>query len=416
MPSPFNRLRQKYPKNLNQTLKHKAPVRILHVVGRMDRAGIETWLMRLLRRIDRKRFQIDILVHSATPGAYDAEVQAMGSRMFYCPFITKPWTYAIEFKRILSEQGPYDIVHSDVHFFGGYVLKLAKQAQVPCRIAHSHNDQRTVERQASWQRRVYVAVMKHWIRQSATHGLATSQSAAIDLFGEEWSQNPRINLLFCGLDLTLFEPAVPSVNLRQNWGIPADALVIGHVGRLELPKNHRFLLDIVAEAVGQQSDQEPPIYLMLVGEGALRSHLEQQAQALGIGDRVIFAGSQSDISSFLLGIFDVFLFPSLHEGLGVALLEAQAAGLPCLISETIPTEAEIIPTLVKRMSLKESEAEWAKALLIHAQSTPRLSVAETLPLIRQGPFNIENSVLTLTELYTHHLCPSNNVSSKAWSL
>jgi glycosyltransferase involved in cell wall biosynthesis len=388
MPSQFN------PPALNLKNASKASVRILQVVGRMDRAGLETWIMRVLRLIDREQFQIDILVHSLEPGAYDAEVRSLGCQIFVCPFLTQPWIYAAEFKRILKEHGPYDAVHSHVHFFSGYVLRLAKEAQVPCRIAHGHNDQHTAEHRAGWRRRGYVALMKHWIHQSATHGLATSQLAAIDLFGPQWSSNPNINLLFSGLDLALFECAVSST-LRQTWGIPTDAWVIGHVGRFEQPKNHRFLLEIAAKAMNRRSN----IYLVLVGDGSLRSLIEEQVQALGIGDHVIFAGSHSDIPSLLLGVFDIFLFPSLHEGLGVALLEAQAAGLPCLISETIPPEADIIPKLVKRMSLEASEAEWAKALLDQAHSTPRLSVAETLPLIRQSPFDMKHSISTLIKLY-----------------
>jgi glycosyltransferase involved in cell wall biosynthesis len=390
MPSQSNLPVQKPLKNLN-----KAPVRILQVVGRMERAGLETWIMRMLRLIDRERFQIDILVHSLEPGAYDAELQDLGCRIFPCPFISRPWTYATEFKRILVKQGPYDVVHSHVHFFSGYVLKLAKEAKVPCRIAHSHNDHNALERQTSWRRRGYLALMKHWIHQFATHGFATSQIAALDMFGSEWSKDSRIQVMFSGLDLASFETKVSRAALRQTWDIPPDAVVIGHVGRFEDQKNHIFLVKVAATAMQQQ----PNLYLMLVGQGALQSTIEAQVQALGIGDRVIFTGPQSNISSLLLGIFDLFLFPSIHEGLGVALLEAQAAGLPCLISNTIPSEAEIIPTLVKRMCLEQSKGEWAKTLLIHAQSTPRQSITETLPLIRQSPFDMEHSVLSLAKLY-----------------
>jgi glycosyltransferase involved in cell wall biosynthesis len=395
MPSLFNLPQQKHPERLN-ALGNKAPVRILHVVGRMDRAGLETWIMRMLRLIDRERFQIDLLVHSSEPGAYDADVQALGCRIFACPFIAQPWTYAADFKRVLAEKGPYDVVHSHVHFFSGYVLRLAKEAKVPCRIAHSHNDHNALERQTRWQRQIYLAAMKRWIRQFATHGLATSQIAALDMFGPEWKRNPRIQVLFSGLDLSLFEAEISRTDVRQAWSIPPEALVIGHVGRFEAQKNHIFLVQVAATVMQQQ----PNLYLMLVGQGSLRLAIEQQVQALGIGDRVIFSGPQTDISSLLLGVFDMFLFPSIHEGLGVALLEAQAAGLPCLISDTIPPEAEIIPRLVKRLSLEQSESKWAETLLTHAQSTPRQSVTQTLPLIRQTPFDMKASVLSLAELYS----------------
>ncbi|MGB8698004.1 MAG: glycosyltransferase [Thermosynechococcaceae cyanobacterium] len=393
MPSRFNLPMSPSNPHTNQVTR---PVRILHVVGRMDRAGLETWLMRVLRLIDRQQFQIDIVAHSPEPGAYDAEIQALGCRILPCAFPFRPWAYGKTFQQILAEQGPYDIVHSHVHFFSGYVLKLAKDAQVPCRIAHSHNDHSTVEQHVGWQRKAYLFLMKRWIRRFATHGLATSPLAALDLFGPDWSRDPRIQVLYCGLDLTPFATAVAPAPMRQTWGIPTDACVIGHVGRFEAQKNHSFLVQVAAVAMSQH----PNLYLMLVGQGALQPAIAQQVQALGIGDRVIFAGAQSDIPRLLLEVFDLFLFPSLHEGLGVALLEAQAAGLPCLIADTVPPEADIIPPLVKRLSLTQTPAQWADALLVHRQSTPRWPVSATLPLLWQSPFNMENSVPPLVQLYS----------------
>ncbi len=373
----------------------REPIRVLHVVGRMDCAGLETWIVRVLQRLDLRRFQVDILVHALEPGAYDAEVSALGCRIFPCPYVSRPWIYAAEFKRILREQGPYDIVHSHVHFFSGYVLKLAQSAQVPYRIAHSHNDHGEVESQKSWLRQRYRQLMKYWVRQAATHGLATSTRAAVDLFGSAWVTNPKIQVIYCGLDLTPLEANVSPGAIRQAWNIPADAWVIGHVGRFEPQKNHRFLVEVAAIVMHQR----PNTYLMLVGDGSLRSETERQAKALGIGDRVIFTGVQSDLPSLLLGAFDLFLFPSWHEGLGVALLEAQVAGLPCVISTAVPPEADLIPTLVKRLSLEQSSADWANALIAHAQGTPRQSVETTLALVRQSPFNMENSVPLLADLY-----------------
>lgn len=397
MPFQHSAAMQKHPESLS--LEKQRPVRVLHIAGRMERAGLETWIMRMLRLIDRNQFQIDIMVHSLEAGAYDAEVRAMGCRILPCPYLTQPWRYAAEFKRLLKTYGPYDVIHSHIHFFSGYVLKLAQSAQVPCRIAHSHNDDGTVERQKSWLRQRYVGLMKDWIRQSATHGVATSPKAALDLFGPKWINNTQIQLLFSGLDLTPFEIEVSPPTVRQAWAIPSDALVIGHVGRFESPKNHHFLVQVAAEVMRQH----PKTYLMLVGEGALRADIEHQVEALGIGDRVIFTGARSDIPTLLLGCFDAFIFPSVHEGLGVALVEAQAAGLPCLTSDVVPIEADVVPNLVQRLSLDRSPVKWANTLLRHAQNTPRQSVQETFPFLKQSPFNMENSVPLLATLYTEAL-------------
>jgi glycosyltransferase involved in cell wall biosynthesis len=359
MPFPLSVPMQKHP---DSSVGIQRPVRILHVLGGLDCGGVETWLMRVLKLIDRERFQIDIMIHSLELGFYHVEARALGCRILPCLYPTQPWRYAAEFLRLLQEYGPYDVVHSNVHFFSGYILQLAKIA----------------------------------ILQSATHGLATSQQSAQDLFGAAWRKDKRMSLLFVGLDLGLLETKViPSV-VRQEWGIPADAWVMGHVGRFETQKNHDFLVQIAAEVIRQR----PNSYLMLMGRGSLQPQIEQQVEDLGIGDRVIFTGSRSDITAILLGAFDTFIFPSLHEGLGVALMEAQAAGLPCLISDVVPIEADVVPDLVKRLSLSQSSVEWANALLTHSQNTARKSSQETLPLLKESPFNMENSVPLLEALYS----------------
>ncbi|WP_404784035.1 glycosyltransferase [Altericista sp. CCNU0014] len=392
MPFQLNAPMQKHPE-LSDSAKH--PVRILHVVGKMDRGGLETWLMRVLRSIDRQHFQIDIMVHSQAAGDYDPEVLALGCRILPCPYLTQPWRYAWEFKRVLSAYGPYDVVHSHVHFFSGYVLQIAKAAKVPCLIAHSHNDHRAIERSKNWLRQGYLSLMKRSISRSMTHGLTTSQQAALDLFGPAWVEDERINLLFSGLDLHPFVTEVAPDDVRQEWQIPADAWVIGHVGRFEPQKNHDFLVRVAAEAM----HQHPNSYLLLVGQGSLQPQIERQVRALGIGDRVVFTGPRSDIAAILLGGMDAFLFPSIHEGLGVAIVEAQAAGLPCLISDVVPVEADVVPGLVRRLSLARSTVEWANALLTHSRNTPRKSVKETLPSLEASPFNMENTVPLLEALY-----------------
>ena len=125
-------------------------IRILHVVGGMDPGGVETWLMHILRNIDRDRFHMDFIVHTNKHCAYDDEICTIGSKIIPCLHPNQPWTYAANFRRIVNEHGPYDIVHSHVHHFSGYVLRLAKQLGIRTCIAHSHNDTSTVEDIAAW--------------------------------------------------------------------------------------------------------------------------------------------------------------------------------------------------------------------------------------------------------------------------
>ncbi len=153
--------------------------RILHVVPGLERGGIETWLMHLLRHLDRRQYQMDFLVISNNPGSRAEEFRALGSRIIPCH---TPWRFARDFAVALRRHGPYDIVHSHVHCLSGVVVGLAAWHGVPGRIVHSHNDQRAAEAGCSWRRRLYSQAMKHLIRRYATYRLAVSRPAAEDLF------------------------------------------------------------------------------------------------------------------------------------------------------------------------------------------------------------------------------------------
>jgi glycosyltransferase involved in cell wall biosynthesis len=387
---------------LSQLASNK-PIRILHVVGGMDRGGAETWLMHVLRQIDRDRFQMDFVTPTDQKYAYTDELQALGSRIFPCLSPEQPRLYGANFRRILREYGPYDVVQVHIHHFSGYVLWLAQQEGIKTRIIHSHIDTSSIELTASWPRKMYVALMKWLISKNATAGLATSRMAAADLFGAEWESDLRWRTLYCGVDLAPFAVPMQAADIRAELGIPTDAIVVGHVGRFESQKNHQFLIEIAAEI----AKTEPKMRLVLVGIGSLRDSIEAKVIEMGLSAQVIFLGSRPDVPRLMKGLMDVFLFPSRYEGLGLVLIEAQAAGLSCIFSDIIPTEADVVQPLMIRVSLAKSATEWAEIVLNTVSTDPlTASPAIALELVGQSVFNIDVSVEELTQFYLNTINPA----------
>jgi glycosyltransferase involved in cell wall biosynthesis len=360
----------------------------------MNCGGVETWLMHVLRRIDRRRIAMDFLVQTDRPCVYDEEIRGLGSRILHCTPVHRPWRFMPELARILRHQGPFHVVHSHVHHFSGLILKCAHRCGVPIRIAHSHSDTRFVENGARLLRRGYLRLAESWIHRHATTRLACSRKAGAALFGPKWEEDPAARLLYCGIDLAPFRRAWDRAAARAQWGIPEDALVLGHVGRLEPPKNHAFLLEIAAEVARRR----PSMRLLLVGDGQLRPQIEAKARQLGLAEKVIFAGWCGDVADVLGGAMDVFVFPSLYEGLPLSCVEAQAAGLPTFISDAVTGEVGAIDDLVTWLSSQASAAVWAEAIL---QRPPRSAVdqRQALSLLSAGPFAIENCLPLLEGLY-----------------
>ncbi len=370
-------------------------MRILQVVGTMDRAGAETWLMHVLRNIDRERFQVDFLVHSDAAGDYDDEIRALGSKVIPCLSPSKPWLYARNFRRILRQHGPYDVVHSHVHHFSGYLLWLASQYGVKNRVVHSHSDTSLTEANAGVARRLYLNTARTLLEKYATTGLAASKEAAVALFGPNWESNPRWRILHCSIDLSPFERQIDSVALRKEIGIPDDAFVMGHVGRFQAMKNHAFLVEVLQEVRNRNSNA----HLLLVGDGPLRSEIEAKVKQLDLSKYVHFVGVQKDIPQFMMGAMDVFVMPSIFEGLPMVGIEMQAAGLPFVLSDAISDELDIIPELSCRLSLDQTVEEWADSILQIEKNQPTISQQKILSIVKNSSFNIRESIKDLEEIY-----------------
>ncbi len=186
--------------------------------------------------------------------------------------------------------------------------------------------------------------------------------------------------------------------IRRELGIPPNSVVVGHVGRFDPQKNHRFLIEIAAVVVTRR----PDIDFLLVGDGALRPEMEARVRRMGLSHKIHFAGIRTDVPRLMLGAMDLFLFPSLYEGLGLCVMEAQAAGLRCLISDTVPDEVVRVPQFVEFLSLSAGKDHWASQVIGRLDArqpewTPHLND------ITRGQFSMQQSVRPLTDLYTSAL-------------
>jgi glycosyltransferase involved in cell wall biosynthesis len=371
------------------------PIRILHVVGGMDRGGVETWLMHVLRHIDRERFHMDFLVHTDRPCAYDDEIKSLGSSLYLCPSPSHPIRYARNFARILREHGPYDVVHSHVQHSSGLTLRLAKRAGVPIRIAHSHNDTVTIDSRSPLLRRLQLWVGRRWIHRYASRKIAASSVAAACLFGPAWRSDFATSIVYYGIDLAPFGQPVDRASARLELGIAPDEFVIGHVGRFDSQKNHDLLLRIHAEVVKLR----PGARLLLIGKGPLEPAVRASATGLGIAHCIRFAGVRGDVASLMLGVMDVLVMPSLHEGLPLASLEAQAAGLPTILSDRIARESDTECGLAYFIALEEPASVWASRILQHADES-RMRQGDALEHMSRSHFNIRKSVEILCQLYS----------------
>jgi len=338
-----------------------SPIRVLHVTGAMTKGGgVAVWLMNVLGGIDTNRFRLDLLVDTNVECELDAEVRSLGCRIMYCPDGVKdPWGFRRRFNATVTAHGPYDIVHSHRDNIDGLVLTWAAELGIPVRISHSHNDLRNVERSLPLVKRHYARFKRKMLHRSMTFGLACSTDAAACQFGAGWKDDPRIALLRYGIDLVPFREPVDRATVRGSFGIREDAFVIGHVGRFVDQKNHEMLIHIMRKVV----DQDPSAHLLLVGRGPLQHDIFNLTQSLELTEHIHFAGLRPDIARLMRGAMDVFVFPSKHEGLGIVMLEAQAAGIPVVASTAVPKDATVIPELVKRCSVSDPPTVWANAIM-----------------------------------------------------
>lgn len=320
------------------------PFRVLQIVTKMDRGGLETFVMNMYRNMDRSRVQFDFLCHREGHFAYDEEIEELGGRIFSVPRCNPldPRYYQALDKFFMRH--PYRVVHSHIDCMSALPLAVAKRHGAVVRIAHSHSSRQ--DRDIKYPLKL---VCKRFIRREATDLFACGAEAGRWMFGTDDFTVVRnaINVGEYAFDEGRRE------RVRAGLDIAASALVVGHVGRFAPVKNHAFILEVFSELLKLR----PDAVLLLAGDGELLPDTERRASELGISGSVRFLGVRSDVSD-LMQAMDVFVMPSLYEGLPLVLVEAQASGLPCVISSDIPSDCDL-SNEIYRLSLSDAIEKWS---------------------------------------------------------
>ena len=343
-------------------------------------------VMNYYRHIDRTQLQFDFMVHREDRGAYDDEIEALGGKIYRMPAI-RPWTsfdYKKQIAQFYADHPEYQIIHSHMSELGYYDFKEAEKAGVPVRIAHAHNRPYGVDLKSLIRWYYKTKMISH-----ITHMFMCGKESGEWLFGKK--NQDKFIMLNNAIDTEkyVFQPTVRR-EVREKLGLN-NKLVIGHVGRFDVQKNHQFIIEIFCEVLKKRSDA----VLMLIGNdsGETSDRIHSMVEQFGIADKVLFLGVRSDVAD-LMQAMDVFLFPSLFEGLSLASVEAQAAGLPVIISDGVPIECKKTP-LVFVLSLNDSPELWASKL-IEVAKLPRKNMYHQI--IASG-FDIKENAKCLQDFY-----------------
>lgn len=363
----------------------RTPVRVLHAVNKMDRGGIETFLMRLYREIDRSRVQFDFLVHKPGQGAYDDEIRALGGRIYSIKFKYNPFymqKYIQELKRFFDSHPEYIIVHAHLNAFNGILLSLAARSGIKERIAHIH-----AQSSGSRFREPVWNIVKRIGRSSFTQRYSCSDLAGKWAYGGH-AKFSIIKNAFPVKQFSFDEEA--RTKLRTEYGLEG-CTVIGHVGAFRPSKNQIFLPDVLAKVREHNKDA----YLLLVGVGSEQLAVKARIEELELSNYVIFAGEASVPENFYSAM-DIFVLPSINEGLGIVAIEAQASGLPTILSAGVPKEA-MATKLASRIPLNgnSNAKEWASAILQKLTELPSRLVDQA----ELSGFDIVKTADSLEQIY-----------------
>lgn len=363
------------------------PIRIAQVVGKLCAGGVEAVTYNYYRHIDKSKIQFDFYYDADSPVEPPPKLIEAGARFIKVPPYQQLPAY-IKALKMHFEEGKYQIVHSHLNSLSVFPLLAARLANIPIRIAHSHSTATKKEIGRS----IIKYLLHPFSKVFANRYFACTRHSGEWLFGQRAFRKGKITVINNAIEVENFTfDAHIRDQLRKELNLEGKC-VIGHVGRFVTQKNHSFLIDVFKDIVTRQSNS----VLLLIGEGPLEIEVQEKVKSYKLSDHVIFAGVRTDINRFYQAM-DIFLFPSLFEGLGIVLIEAQVAGLPCISADVVPKDAKIAD-LLSFVSLKNASSIWADTVISALMQEKGKRCGRVNEAIYHG-YSIKTEVQKLEDMY-----------------
>lgn len=362
-------------------------IKVLQYTSSMNRAGAETLLMNIYRNINRDKFEFHFITHYKEKSDYEDEIIKLGGKVIYIdrPKIKNLPKYSKDFRALVENYGPYNAIHSHMQLFNGIVLREAKKNNIEVRISHAHLN--GDYNKSTLFRKIYERYSMNMIDKYSNYKMSCSYDSGKYLYNSE-----QFMLLNNAIDINLFNLEKKEYFIHEELGLERNIKFITNIARFVDAKNHDFIIEIFDKVMKTDNSYR----LLLVGEGELKEKIINKCKEKGIEKYVYFLGIRSDINKILAST-DVFLMPSILEGLPVVLVEAQAAGIPCIVSNNIPSQCDLGLKSVKFLDLTLDISKWVEAILNCKRSNIDFKIRRE-KIINNG-YDLDNNVEILSKIY-----------------
>ena len=361
-------------------------IRVAEIIGKWVGGGVEQVVYNYASRIDKDKFQIDFFIDEDSLFIPEEKLKNAGINIIIVPPYQKVFRNQKELIRIFKEKN-YDIVHSHENTLSVFPLRAAKKAGIKVRIAHSHSTTNPKEKKKN----LLKLSLRPFSKIYATHYFACTEHAGRWLFGQSEIEKGNVYILNNAIEVEKFKynEEVRKAK-RAQLGIDDNTIVIGHIGRFVAQKNHDFLIEIFNDVRKQNKNAK----LILIGKGPLEELINEKVERYGLNDSVMFLGLRNDDIPELYQAMDIFVFPSLYEGLGMVVIEAQCSGLPCVVSTEVPRIAKINDS-VEFIELNNATDNWINVINKFVKIERRNSIDK----LRENGYDIQNEVIKLEKEY-----------------